>query len=411
LLEGHDTLLYSMNMHPVLFEDDARIQLRPFTFTRPVAEIWLGMAPNRLRWEKILGRTCSIAAENHLQKKYPLEFADDNILINSAVLPYNGLAERLGNLGKREALAKDQKILAVRLSGYEAEQFVQRKIPPLKTFQFDGKPLIMRQAWELYRMNRDVFLLDYNLFTKNKVSASLPSQVTCIGQQIFIEEGAVLAPCIINSETGPVYISRHAEIMEGALVRGPLYLGEQSVIKMGTRIYGATTLGPGCKIGGEVNNCIVFGNTNKAHDGFIGNSVIGEWVNMGANTNCSNLKNNYAPIRVWSYAEEKFTETGLQFCGLMMGDYSKSGISSMFNTGTVAGISVNVFGAGFLPKYIPSFSWGEPGELKTFQPEKAIESARRMMERRNFFMTEIDEQILLDVFNLTLEYRKKAGIL
>lgn len=400
-----------MNMHPVLFEDDARIHLRPFTFTRPVAEILLGMATNRLRWEKILEKTCSIAAENHLQKKYPLQLTDDNLLINSAVLPYNGLAERLASLGKREALMKGRKILAVRLNNYDAEQFVQGKLPPFRTLQFEGTPLIMHHTWELYRMNRDVFVLDYYLFTDNKVSVSLPSHVTCIGQQIFIEEGALVAPCIINTETGPVYISRHAEVMEGALIRGPLFLGEQSVIKMGARIYGATTLGPGCKIGGEVNNCIVFGNSNKAHDGFIGNAVIGEWVNMGANTNCSNLKNNYASVRVWSYAEEKFTETGLQFCGLMMGDYSKCGISSMFNTGTVAGVSINAFGAGFLPKFIPSFSWGGPSEWKTFQPEKAIETARRMMERKHLTMTTMDEQILMDVFNLSGKYRQKAGIL
>ena len=220
-----------------------------------------------------------------------------------------------------------------------------------------------------------------------------------------------MAPCIINAKNGPVYISRRAEIMEGTLIRGPLYLGEQSVIKMGARIYGATTFGPGCKIGGEVNNCIVFGNSNKAHDGFIGNAVIGEWVNMGANTNCSNLKNNYASVRVWSYAEEEFIETGLQFCGLMMGDYSKCGISSMFNTGTMAGVSVNVFGAGFLPKFIPSFSWGGPSEWITFQPEKAVETARRMMERKNLVMNTVDEQILLDVFNLTRKYRQKAGII
>jgi len=400
-----------MKMHPVFFEDDTRIHLRPFTFTRPVAEIWLGMTTNRLRWERILGKTFSVFAENHLQKKYPPEFTDDNLLINSAVLPYHGVAERLACLEKREALVWDGKIIAVRLNGNDAGQFVLGKAPPLRTFPFEGTPLLMRHAWELYSMNRDVFLLDYALFTKNAYSASFPSHVTCIGQQIFIEEGAKLAPCIINTETGPVYIARHAEIMEGALIRGPLYLGEQSVIKMGTRIYGASTFGPGCKIGGEVNNCIVFGNSNKAHDGFIGNAVIGEWVNMGANTNCSNLKNNYAPVRVWSYAKEDFSETGLRFCGLMMGDYSKCGISSMFNTGTVAGVSVNVFGAGFLPKFIPSFSWGGPSEMKVFQPEKAVETARRMMERRNMTMDAVDEQILLDVYNLTGKYRQKAGVL
>lgn len=397
-------------MHPVLFEDEARISLRPFTFTRPVSGIWLGMTTNQARWESIIGTSCSIAAENHLQKKYPLELTDDNLLINSSVLPYYSLAERLAVLGKNEALIKNRKILAIRLNRNDAEKFLKGDLPSVQAFSFSENLIMMHHVWELYRLNREVFLLDYEYFTRRKISAPLPPHVTCIGNRIFIEEGAILAPCIINSETGPVYIARNAEIMEGTLIRGPLFLGEEAVLKMGARIYGATTIGPGSKIGGEVNNCIIFGNSNKAHDGFIGNAILGEWVNLGANTNCSNLKNNYKPIRVWSYEKEDFTETGLQFCGLMMGDHSKSGISTMFNTGTVAGVCINVFGTGFLPKFIPSFTWGNTLEMKEFIPDKAIETAKCMMERRNKRMTIEDEQILLEVFRLTAKYRQMAGV-
>jgi UDP-N-acetylglucosamine diphosphorylase/glucosamine-1-phosphate N-acetyltransferase len=227
-------------------------------------------------------------------------------------------------------------------------------------------------------------------------------------ENIFIEEGAKLAYCTLNASTGPIYIGKNAEIMEGSLIRGGFALCEGAQVKLGAKIYGPTTVGPYCRVGGEINNSVLFGYTNKAHDGFLGNSVLGEWCNIGADSNNSNLKNNYEPVRLWSYETENFAETGLQFCGLMMGDHSKCGINTMFNTGTVVGVSATIFGSGFPRNFIPSFSWGGAGGFTTYVTQKAFETAKIVMSRRNVAFTEEDAAILEHVFEMTKKWRKTS---
>ncbi|MGB1307109.1 MAG: glucose-1-phosphate thymidylyltransferase, partial [Flavobacteriales bacterium] len=211
---------------------------------------------------------------------------------------------------------------------------------------------------------------------------------------------------ILNASTGPIYVGKDAEIMEGSIVRGPLAMCENSVLKMGAKIYGATTLGPYCKVGGEVNNSVLLGYSNKGHDGFLGNSVLGEWCNLGADTNNSNLKNNYAEVKLWSYQSERFVNTGLQFCGLIMGDHSKCGINTMFNTGTVVGVSANVFGAGFPRNFVSSFSWGGSAGYMTYRLNKVFEVAEKVMQRRAIEFNQVEKDILTEVFELTKSYRK-----
>jgi UDP-N-acetylglucosamine diphosphorylase/glucosamine-1-phosphate N-acetyltransferase len=267
--------------------------------------------------------------------------------------------------------------------------------------------IAIKNAWSIFQLNAAAIEADFHLITKDRSSEPIPKNTIAFNPaQIFIEEGAKLPYCILNATNGPIYIGKDSEIMEGSMIRGPFALCEHSTLKMGSKIYGPTTIGPHSKVGGEVNNSVLFGYSNKAHDGFLGNSVIGEWCNLGADTNTSNLKNNYAEVRLWNYDTENFAKTGLQFCGLMMGDHSKCGINTMFNTGTVVGVSANVFGSGFPRNFIPSFSWGGHSGLTTYLTSKAFEVAKVVMQRRGEEFTEHDAAILTEVFELSKAYRR-----
>src|SRR5690606_7840722 len=251
---------------------------------------------------------------------------------------------------------------------------------------------------DIFSKNTLAIQADFDLLTKGRQSAAIPDSVFCINRKnIFVEEGARLNFASLNASDGPIYIGKNAEIMEGCTIRGPFALCDSSTLKMQTKIYGGTSIGPHSKVGGEVNNSVIFGYSNKAHDGFLGNSVIGEWCNLGADTNNSNLKNNYAEVKLWDYEKEGFANTGLQFCGLMMGDHSKCGINTMFNTGTVVGVSANIFGSGFPRNFIPSFSWGGSGGFTTYNTEKAFEVAKVVMSRRNIEFSDLDAKILVHV--------------
>ena len=244
------------------------------------------------------------------------------------------------------------------------------------------------------------------MITKNRKSQPIPAGVNTVNQEnIFLEEGAKLTFCTLNASTGPIYIGKDAEIMEGCIVRGALAMCDNSVLKLGAKIYGATTIGPHSKVGGEVNNSVLMGYSNKGHDGFLGNSVLGEWCNLGADTNNSNLKNNYAEVRLWDYNTGRFAKTGLQFCGLMMGDHSKCGINTMFNTGTVVGVSANIFGSGFPRNFIPSFSWGGASGFTVYKTNKVFEVANEVMKRRKISFDDIEKRILENVYELTKQYR------
>ena len=268
--------------------------------------------------------------------------------------------------------------------------------------------LTIEHTWDIFSKNGDAIVEDFNLITKDRQSQPIPATVNTINpEHIFIEKGATVNFATLNASSGPIYIGRDAEVMEGSMVRGPLALCNNATLKLGTRVYGPTTVGPYSKIGGEVNNSVIFAHSNKGHDGFLGNSVIGEWCNLGADTNNSNLKNNYAEVRLWDYQTEGFAKTGLQFCGLMMGDHSKCGINTMFNTGTVVGVSANIFGSGFPRNFVPSFSWGGHKGFVTYKTNKAFEVAEVVMARRKEEFTEKDKAMLEHVFEETKQYRRE----
>ena len=398
-----------MSMHLILFDEPARRRaLLPFTHTRPVSEIRCGILTPAQRWQCLLQLEPGYLTASYLQEVFPAGWADDNLYVNSAVIGNRHLAQAIYLLQKEEKLMAGETLLAVR-SSKKLENFEALQQEAAREVQYSGEDLLLLQhPWDIFSYNATAIRQDMSLLCAERTSAPLPEYGWVRGAtQIFIEEGAKIAPgVVINATEGPVYIGKDAEIMEGCLIRGPFALCSHSVLKMGAKIYGGTTIGPGCKVGGEVNNVVFFANSNKGHDGFIGNAVIGEWCNLGADTNCSNLKNNYDEVKVWSEAENRLVPTGLTFCGLLMADHAKCGINTMFNTGTVVGVSANVFGAGFPDKFVPSFSWGDggPGTL-TYRLDKALETAARMMARRGQLLSEAWQQVYQEVFDRTAAQR------
>jgi UDP-N-acetylglucosamine diphosphorylase/glucosamine-1-phosphate N-acetyltransferase len=393
----------------ILFDNEARDNLLPFTYTRPVCEIRVGILTIREKWEHWLKGKASYITQDYLSQKYDITIADKNYIINGSVLPNIDLFRLIDNMGNNEALLKDGELIVAKLDSRQFEILMEEdEIEELAGFEVgDINLLKIDHPWDIFKMNDEALRLDFDLLTKGKTSQPISSTNQVLGKEnIFIEEGAEIECSILNAKTGPIYIGKNAKIMEGCMIRGPLAMAENAILKMGTKIYGATTLGPFCKVGGEINNSVLFGYSNKGHDGFLGNSVIGEWCNLGADSNTSNLKNNYAPVKVWNYNSEKFEQTGVQFCGLLMGDHSKCGINTMFNTGTVVGISANVFGSGFPLNFIPSYSWGGASGYSTYKTEKAFESAEVMMKRRNKELDTIERVILLKVFEETSKYRR-----
>jgi len=389
-------------MNYILFDSDVRNSLLPFTYTRPVADIRIGVLTIREKWEKFLGFTTTTITEEYLENKYPMVELDKNILINASFLPSKNLVKQVSNLSNNQAIFKDEQVIAFFTS--DTQEHVD--FDSYEQLEFKEEVLQIKNTWDIFSLNDKAIKADFDLLTEGRTSQSIPSGVHAIQEEnIFIEQGATISYSSLNASKGPIYIGKDSEIMEGSLVRGPFALGENSILKMGTKVYGATTVGPFCKVGGEVNNSVLFGYSSKGHEGFLGNSVLGEWCNIGADSNTSNLKNNYAEVKLWNYQEERFTNTGLQFCGLMMGDHSKCGINTMFNTGTVIGVSANVFGSGFPRNFISSFSWGGAAGFTTYQIKKVFEVAKVVMKRRGIELTETDKKILLHVFDETSKNR------
>ena len=391
-------------MNYILFDGPHRDALLPFTYTRPVADIRLGIMTIREKWEKHLRSTTSTVTEEYLAEKWPMVEMDTNTFICGSILPTEELVDVIKSLQANHVLYNETEDL-IAFCVPEGEE------PNLNTF----KSMVYRNAyaeitatWDIFKLNEAAIQEDFDLLTENEISEPLSKTNTIIGDgKVFLAPGAVVECAVLNTKNGPIYIGEDAEIMEGSLVKGPFALCEHSTLKMGAKIYGGTTVGPHSKVGGEVSNSVIMGYSNKGHDGFLGNSVIGEWCNLGADTNTSNLKNNYAHVRLWSYETEAFAKTGLQFCGLMMGDHSKSGINTMFNTGTVVGVSANVFGASFPRNFIPSFSWGGSSGMVTFKTNKAFEVCEKVMERRNIPFTAVDQAILEHVFEISGTWRKE----
>ncbi|OAB78200.1 GlmU family protein [Cochleicola gelatinilyticus] len=390
-------------MNYILFDGTVRNQLLPFTYTRPVADIRVGILTIREKWEHFLGFTTTTITEEYLEEKYPMVELESNILINASFIPSENLAGIVENLTENQALFfEDEPIAFFTTEGQEVD------FETFEIIQYSHDDVLrIEHTWDIFSKNHEAIARDFEMLTKERTSQAIPETTVAFNEkQIFIEEGAKLPLCSLNATDGPIYIGKDAEIMEGVMIRGPFALCEHATVKMSAKIYGGTTVGPHSKVGGEVNNSVIFGFSNKGHDGFLGNSVIGEWCNLGADTNNSNLKNNYAEVRLWDYETEGFARTGLQFCGLMMGDHSKCGINTMFNTGTVVGVSANIFGSGFPRNFIPSFSWGGSAGMTTYKTNKAFEVAKVVMSRRNIAFSETDAAIMEHVFNETAKWRK-----
>jgi len=366
----------------------------PLTFTKAVSDLRIGILTLKQKWDRSLKTSCFYSTQAYLSGKYPALPAE-GIFIYSQYCPDESLATAVSALKRGEALYLKQQVIA-----FYGSLKDQNDLSKFTRVDYLAEVLSLANTWDLFQKNAIALKSDFELITKNRKSDPLSASVTVIGDRnlVFLEKGANVEACILNTIAGPIYLGEDAEMMEGGIVRGPFALGEHSTLKMGAKIYGATTIGPHCKVGGEVSNSVIFGYSNKAHDGFLGNSVIGEWCNLGADTNNSNLKNNYGNVKLFNYAENKQIDTGLQFCGLIMGDHSKAGINTMFNTGTVAGLGCNIYGGGFPSTVIPNFSWGGSEGFEDYRLEKLFETAEKVYERRGLQFSEVDKEILSFVY-------------
>jgi UDP-N-acetylglucosamine diphosphorylase/glucosamine-1-phosphate N-acetyltransferase len=395
-------------MNYLLFDTHIRQQFLPFSYTRSVADVRCGILTMREKWENYLHQTTHTVTVDYLQNRYTQQLAAQNYLIAANVFPNMYLLQEITAMASGTVLVNGELIIAYCLSEADTQAMIEGKaLPELQTVQTQFQTNALQHPWDIFSSNDQALRDDFELLTLHKSSQSISKTNTVIGDalQVYIAEGAVVEASVLNTNSGPIYIGANAEIMEGCMVRGPFALCDGAQLKMGTKIYGATTIGPNCKVGGEVNNSVFFANSSKAHDGFIGNSVIGEWCNLGADTNNSNLKNNYEEVKLWSEQKGTFVKTGLQFCGLMMADHSKCGINTMFNTGTVVGVSANIFGAGFPRNFIPSFSWGGASGFSDYKIDKALQTMKLVFARRNKQLTQSDEDLYNTIYNLTAQQR------
>lgn len=391
-------------MNYILFDGTVRRALLPFTFTRPVADIRIGILTIREKWENYLGNTITTITEDYLSERFPMVEMDENVLINASFLPNAELVELVANLNENEAVFLGEEVIAF----YSKETQEEVDFSTYRHIEFEGHVLRIENTWDIFSKNGEAMQADFDLLTKGRKSAPISKTNSLVNpENIFLEEGASVEYSILNASEGPIYLGKNSEVWEGNLIRGGFALCEKAVVKMGARIYGPTTVGPYSKVCGEISNSVLIGYSSKGHEGYLGNSVLGEWCNIGADSNNSNLKNNYAKVRLWNYATEKFEQTGLQFCGLMMGDHSKTAINTMFNTGTVIGVNCNIYVPGFPRNFVPSFSWGGASGFTTYQPEKAYEAAKVMMARRGVEFNDMDAKILNHVFEETKRWRKE----
>jgi UDP-N-acetylglucosamine diphosphorylase/glucosamine-1-phosphate N-acetyltransferase len=390
----------------ILFDDNARNTLLPLTYTRPVADLRIGILTIAEKWAKYLNSDFSFLTEAYLQAKFPLNIQDDNIFINGSVCPDETVVEAVGDLKSGEALRYNDTLIAVKLNDIYAANF-----DPFAKYSeeiaYTNELVILAHPEDVFKKNDTELRKDFKLLTKGRKSAKISSTNTIIGTEFFAEEGALAECCSFSTINGPIYLAANTEVWEGTNIRGPFALCEYSQIKMGTKIYGATTIGPYCRIGGEVNNAVVWGYSSKGHEGYLGNAVVGEWCNLGADTNNSNLKNNYGEVKLWDYPTQSMRNTGLQFCGLIMADHAKCGINTMFNTGSVVGVSANVFGGGYPPNYIPDFSWGGADGFVEYGFDKMMETADKAIARRpHRKFNDAEKAILTEVYKLTKPFRQ-----
>ena len=393
-------------MNYILFDSASRNNLLPLTFTRPAADIRIGILTIREKWELFLKTKTSSLTESYLSIKYPLVKAEINVLVNGSICPNLALVAEIKKLKEGQAIVKDDTIIAMCLNAVSLENIADGN-EDMEMFETETNFMKVQNTWDIFNFNDQAIKDDFAILTKGRKSQPISSTNRCVKpENIFIEEGAKVEFAILNASEGPIYIGKDAEVMEGSKIRGSFALCEHAVLKMDAKIYGPTTIGPYSKVGGEVTQSVIFGYTNKAHDGFLGHSVLGEWCNLGADTNTSNLKNTYEEVKLWSYAEDCFVQTGLQFCGTIMGDHSKCGINTMFNTGTVIGVNANVFGPGFQRNFVPSFSWGGTHGLIDYDLKKAVKTAEIVFARRNKPFDKVEKSILSEIFSLTYKNRR-----
>lgn len=389
----------------ILFDDNSHISLRPLTFFRPVSGIRIGILTISEKWEKYLHATVSNLTEIYLQDKFLLKVGNDNILINGSILPNHELVTEILSLEADTSLIFDDTVIAIHLTAENLKHFREGVSPDLKSKETKTHFIKINYTWDIFGYNKEAIIADYKLITANRKSAAISSSNVVLGNDLFVEEGISIECSTINTLKGPVYIGKNAEVMQGCHIEGPVALCDHSVLKMGALIYKGTTIGPWCKAGGEISNSVMFSYSSKAHDGFLGDSVISEWCNLGAGTTTSNLKNNYEHVKQWSYGESKFVSTGLQFCGLVMGDHCKTGISSMFNSGTTVGVCSNIFGVSYHRNFIPSFVWGGTSGFRKHKTDEAMETAKAVYARRNLPFDSVEENIFKSVFDLTNDNR------
>jgi UDP-N-acetylglucosamine diphosphorylase/glucosamine-1-phosphate N-acetyltransferase len=387
----------------ILFDDNAHKTLLPLTYTRPVADLRIGILTIAEKWAKYLNTDYSFYTQPYLQAKFSVNYTADNIFINGSVCPDDGLLAAIHQLEDGEALKFGDLLIAVK--GCKLHEFnIDTK--PDRVIEYLHPIVAIKHPEDIFKNNDIELRKDFKLLTKGRTSATISSTNTIIGDDFFAEEGAIAECSTFNTTQGPIYLGKHTEVWEGTHIRGSFALCEHSQVKMGAKIYGATTIGPCSRVGGEISNAVIWGYSSKGHDGFLGNSVLGEWCNIGADSNNSNLKNNYAEVKLWDYATGHFRKTGLQFCGLIMADHAKCGINTMFNTGTVVGVSANVFGSGFPNNFVADFAWGGAQGFETYSLQKMVETAEKVYVRRDRVFDQNEQDILKRVFELTEEYRE-----
>lgn len=386
-----------------LFDDGAWFNLRPLTFTRPVADLRIGILTIAEKWARHLDAAYGFQTQAYLSIKYPLQ-SDARLFINGSICPDHQLLDVINSLKSGEALYKEDILIAYRND--DQAQLSQEQVQGLERIAYNSDFIKLFYPEDIFKYNHQELLKDFQLLTAGRTSAGLSSTNTLIGDQIFVEAGAEAECSTFNSKAGPIYIGHNSQVWEGSNIRGSFALCDNSQVKMGTKIYGQTTIGPFCRVGGEINNAVLWGYSSKGHEGYLGNSVLGQWCNIGADTNNSNLKNNYAEVRLWDYQQTRFRKTGLQFCGLIMADHAKCAINTMFNTGTVAGVSANIFGSGFPRNFIADFSWGGSHGFEVYALEKMFQTAEKVFARRDMAFDKVEQDILREVFNETNIHRK-----
>lgn len=391
------------------FDDHRRQHFFPLALSRPVADIRFGVRNVAETWSDILNQTFCFHSSQELMSCFPSPKNEVQLCINGRLVPDRALVNAFSQMQPGDVVFNGDNLVAACILPNDLPKLLQQGTPhpEMNVIEMEDEFVLLNDITDVFALNDKAIELDFELLSRGKVSAAVDPTCMIIGdpEKVFIEEGASVEGCFLNTKGGPIYIGSNATIMEASVIHGPFGLGDNATIKAGAKIYGATTIGPWCKIGGEVSNSLFQAYSNKGHDGFVGNSLVGAWCNFGADTNTSNLKNNYGPVKIWDYAQDEYRNTGLTFCGLLMGDHSKCSINTMFNTGTTVGVSCNIFGSAFPPKFVPSWSWGGAEGLATYDFDKSILTAERMMLRRKEELSDQDIALLRHIYDNTSKYR------